>query len=138
MPVAALCAAAVVVAAVRRRWLVVTVVGTSMTPALAPGDVVLARRCDPAALAVGDVVVLAPPDGTGEPPGRRPRPGHPWLVKRIAAGPGDRLPYDRTAAVPPRAVAVLGDNGGHDSRTFGPLAHDRVLGIVVRRLGPGR
>jgi signal peptidase I len=129
---AALAGATVV--AVRRRWLVVTVVGTSMLPALRPGDVVLARRRDPARLAVGEVIVLDPPDGTGRPPVRRPQPGRTWLVKRVAAGPGERLPYDRTARVPPATVAVLGDNGGHDSRVFGPLPFDRVVGVVVRRL----
>lgn len=122
------------VAAIRRRWMVVAVVGTSMAPALQPGDVVLARRCDPAGLSVGDVVVLAPPDGTDRPPGRRPRGERTWLVKRVAAVPGAPLPFDPTGTVPPRTVAVLGDNGGHDSRTFGPLPFDRVLGVVVRQL----
>jgi signal peptidase I len=120
--------------AVRRRWMVVTVRGTSMLPALRPGDVVLVRRGAPARMAVGDVVVLDPPDGTARPTSRRPGPGRTWLVKRIAAGPGEPLPYPGEGRVPPGAVAVLGDNGGHDSRRFGPVPHERVLGVVVRRI----
>lgn len=137
-PTVAFLAAVAGVVVLRRRWMVVTVVGTSMLPALHPGDVVLARRCNPARLSVGDVIVLAPPDGAPGRPGRTPEPGQTWLVKRVVAVPGEPLPYDRSAVVPARAVVVLGDNGGHDSRTFGPLPYDRVIGVIVRRVRPGR
>jgi type IV secretory pathway protease TraF len=58
------------------------------------------------------------------------------MVKRVAAVPGDRVPIDvvATGTVPPGALVVFGDNGGYDSRVFGPLPFDRLLGVVVRRL----
>lgn len=112
----ALAGAAVVL--VRRTWLVVTVRGGSMLPALREGDVLLASRVRRAR--VRDVVVLADPYGEG------------LLVKRVAALAGD--PWPGAGRVPPRTVVVLGDNGGLDSRMFGPVPLDRLRGVVVRRV----
>lgn len=122
-------AAAALVAAValclRRRLLVATVVGTSMLPAYRPGERVLVRRRAPG-LRVGDVVVVVSPDEAGDPDPR-------LLVKRVAALAGD--PLADGAVVPRGTVVVLGDNGGYDSREFGPLPHAQVVGVVLRRLG---
>ncbi len=79
--------------------------GYSMWPALAPGDmVVYVRHLPPAE---GSVVVAE-------------LPGHGLIIKRVAgAAPG--------------AVLLLGDNRDHsyDSRQFGPLRQEYIVGRVV-------
>ena len=122
-------AGALAVAVLRRRWTVVTVVGGSMLPALQDGDVLLARRLRPDRARVGDVLVIAAPTPDG---------GQDRMVKRVAAVPGDPLQdgVPGTGPVPAGSLVVLGDNGGYDSRMFGPLPYERVLGAVVRPL-PG-
>lgn len=127
-----------------RRLVVVTVTGDSMMPALAPGDRVLVRRARPRSLRRGQVVVAERPDANGAwadlPRGRVG--GRGLLVKRVAALPGDPWPLSRSKAdaarslVPPHRFAVVGDNDAWsvDSRTFGCIPTDRLLGIVVRKL----
>jgi signal peptidase I len=116
----------------RRRLFTVTVRGLSMRPALQPGDRVLARRVPLAAVRAGQIVVVAAPDGDA---------GVPWLIKRVAAVPGDPVPpwLDRARAsrVPPNCFLILGDNAAvsRDSRHLGFLAAGDLLGVVVRRLG---
>ncbi|WP_338420023.1 signal peptidase I [Raineyella fluvialis] len=107
----------------RRRWSpLVRVEGRSMLPTLRPGRV-LVTRPPVGRLRVGDVVVIAAPDG-----GR--------LVKRLAAGPGDvvrmgagRLSvngpppsgaYIETWRVPSGQWFVVGDNVAEsdDSRVW--------------------
>jgi len=133
---------------VRRRLAVVKVAGPSMTPALSSGDRVLIRKAGPNQLRPGLVVVVErpEPDGSwtgtapGWPPGRRD-----WLIKRVAALPGDPRPDDvpappgpdqGDALVPPGMFAVLGDNAAnsYDSRIIGCVPADRLLGIMVRPL----
>jgi signal peptidase I len=116
----------------RRRLLLVTVEGTSMTPTYSPGDRLLVRRVAFAALRRGDAVVLRPPGAV--PPGD-PR----YLVKRAAALPGDPVPAGVPAdgpVVPAGRLAVLGDNapGSADSRAMGLLPAGSVVGVVVRRM----
>ncbi|EMD29777.1 S26 family signal peptidase [Amycolatopsis azurea] len=119
---------------VRRRWAVIAVTGSSMTPTFHEGDRVLARQ-RPKAFAVGDVVVLETP-GSGSPPVRR-------TVKRVVAVGGDTVPEEAAglvaagAVVPPRHLVVLGDNRtlSADSRHQGYFPVDRVFGLVLRRLG---
>jgi signal peptidase I len=116
--------------ALRRRWIVVTVLGASMLPALHHGDVVLGRRRAASRIRRADVVVLRAPG----------RPND-LLVKRVAAVPGDPTPdgVPATAAVVPAGhVVVIGDNGGLDSRAFGPVPHGLLLAVVVRRLRVAR
>jgi signal peptidase I len=125
--------------AVWLRYVAVTVRGSSMAPTLSDGDLVLVRRAALAAVRRGDVVVVASPHG-GEPPGRRPplmRERH-WIVKRATALPGEPIPgADSGDRVPPGSLYLLGDNpaASCDSRGFGCVAADRVLGIMVRPLG---
>lgn len=146
--VAALSGAALVALA-RRRWLVVTVRGPSMWPAYAPGDRVLVRRADPGGLRQGQVVVFQPPgqDNTWD---RTPLPtsgaaGRHWYIKRIVATSADPLPPEAAAAagappgtpVPAGRLVVFGDGGPErsvDSRHWGYLPADRVLGVVIRKL----
>ena len=97
----------------------------SMLPTLRAGDRLIVdrrayRRGTPR---TGEIVVLADPDA----PER-------WLVKRIAAvGPATD-----PEVVPAGAVFVLSDapGTGRDSRRFGPVPVDRLLGRAVRRYYP--
>jgi signal peptidase I len=61
-----------------------------------------------------------------------------WLVKRIAAGPGDPVPTSvraivKVAVVPDGVVVLLGDNlrVSYDSRQAGFFPRERVLGRVA-------
>ncbi|WP_322621253.1 S26 family signal peptidase [Streptomyces acidicola] len=85
----------------------------------------------------GDVLVLRQ--------GWRPPQGSPSLViKRTAAAPHDPVPADLASAldsrpggtVPRDHFVVLGDNPARsiDSRHFGYVSEDRVLGVAVRPL----
>ncbi|KAA9376051.1 S26 family signal peptidase [Microbispora cellulosiformans] len=142
------------VAAARRRLVVIRVAGTSMVPTYQPGDRVLIRRGGRAALRRGQVVVFRrlPPDNTDLPdntglPNSTGRPAvlreTSWLIKRIAAVPGDAVP-DQVAAgvhaapgesVPAGRLVVLGDGPvSNDSRHWGYLPMDEVLGVVIRSL----
>jgi signal peptidase I len=64
-------------------------------------------------------------------------PGHglEWLVKRLAAGPGEPAPDD-DRVVPADRMVLLGDNPAHstDSRQVGYFAASDLLGVVVRRM----
>jgi nickel-type superoxide dismutase maturation protease len=84
-----------------------------MRPALEPGDRLVVVALRPRA---GDVVAVVDP-----------RDGERVMVKRVAAvDPGDGT------------VTVLGDNppASTDSRTFGPVRSDHVLGRAVYRYWP--
>jgi len=90
----------------------VTVEGMSMEPTLAPGDrLLVVRSTHPRP---GDLVVVRPPGDA-----RR------VLVKRVSAVLGDE-------------VVVRGDNpeASTDSRDFGPVPRQAVVGRVVRRYAP--
>ncbi|MEV6370138.1 S26 family signal peptidase [Micromonospora musae] len=123
----------------RWSWVVVDVQGHSMLPTFQDGSRVITRRRSGEAVSVGDIVVFESPGLThngsrvSDPEGILPR----WLIKRVVAVPGDAVPAGvRTAVgvdmVPPGALVVLGDSNGFDSRSFGLLKFDRVLGVVVR------
>lgn len=128
-----------------RTLVAVDVVGHSMEPAFRHGDRVLVRRTSAKRLRVGDVAVLGRPDTDefqdlvllmGSVP--------PWVVKRVAALPGDPVPAAVPAGadgtVPPGHLVVLGDNTDHstDSRVWGPVPDGRVLGVVLRRMASPR
>ena len=126
------CALIVLVAAwVRRRFVVVTIVGRSMEPTFVQGDRVLARRVSLDHVASGDVVVLT--STTGD-----------WIIKRAVAVPGDPIPRNRVpmlasvaeAVVPPKRLVLLGDGAQSiDSRHLGYFDAGQLVGVVVRRLG---
>jgi signal peptidase I len=136
---------------VRRRLAVVEVDGPSMQPTLTTGDRVLVRRARMSDLRSGLVVVVEKPqpDGgwTGPPPNWPPRQQE-WLIKRVAALPGDRRPaavpppdtQSDNAVVPRDMFVVLGDNAArsYDSRAIGCIPAERLLGIMIRPLNERR
>ncbi|MEV6299144.1 signal peptidase I [Actinoplanes sp. NPDC051861] len=135
-------AVSIAVVVTRLRYTQVEVVGGSMAPTLRPGDLVLVRRVAGRRVRTGDLVVIERPDDAGgwsTPPGRRAR-GRRWLVKRVVATPGERVPDGLMSAVPdgpvpPGSLLVLGDvTHSLDSRQLGYLPLDRVLGVVRRKM----
>jgi signal peptidase I len=142
--VTAVAAAAGAVLLLRRRFAVVTVVGPSMWPAFTAGDRVLVHRARLAKLRRGQVIVVEHPSlaGRRQPGTSRRVSGEAWMIKRVAALPGDpalsdHLPADvvkASARVPVGKLVVLGDNAAvsHDSRQLGYFASDQLLGIVLR------
>ncbi|MER7207864.1 S26 family signal peptidase [Streptosporangium sp. NPDC000239] len=128
----------------------VTIEGSSMLPTYREGDrVIVRRRARPR---TGLVVVVELPEadegwllpspspyaGEAEISGRR------WMIKRVAAVPGDHVPpallhrlgREGAAWVPPGMVLLLGDNeeASFDSRYFGYFPQERVLGVVLTDL----
>lgn len=121
----------------------------SMLPTLRPGDRLLVdpRAYRDRAPAVGDLVVLVDPADASR-----------WLVKRVAGvGPGRfwitrtgltlqghaddvRPPPDSVDGLelPERSVYVSGDasDRARDSRMFGPVPWERLVGRVYRRYAP--
>ncbi|WP_078603299.1 MULTISPECIES: S26 family signal peptidase [unclassified Streptomyces] len=133
-----------------RRLVAVTVRGTSMEPTYRDGDRVLVRR--DSRFTPGQVVVVerpVPGRGWHRPPLARDSAAHAvtgrdWLIKRVAAAPGDPVPHERIPAlahvpetrVPPGRLVLLGDNPAvsFDSRRVGYFPAERVLGAVLRPL----
>jgi signal peptidase I len=129
-----------------------TVRSSSMAPTLHTGDQILAERLTPrfGHLERGDLVVFRAPATRA------------LLVKRVVALAGDRVGladgrlvvnghrrpeayvdlasvdgvYFGPEVVPARSVFVMGDDRADsvDSRDFGPVALDQVLGRVLWRL----
>ncbi|MFE7571791.1 S26 family signal peptidase [Streptomyces sp. NPDC057539] len=138
-------------ALLRRRFVAVVVRGVSMEPAYRDGDRVLVRR--EAALVPGRVVVVERPDSSSgwtalplsADAGPRDVSGREWMIKRVAAVPGNPVPRDTVPAphnapgvrVPPEHLVLLGDNRDHsfDSRQAGYFPAERVLGVALRLSG---
>lgn len=115
------------IAVLRRRFVVVPVTGTSMAPGISPGARVVVWRGSRAR--VGMVALI------------RGTPDQPFIVKRVAALPGDPVPAAvRTAVrgaqvVPPGKMVVLADNpAGSDSRHWGFSGTAEVRGRVIYTL----
>jgi signal peptidase I len=147
--------AALSAAMARRHFVVVQVNGRSMLPTLRSGDRVLVRRVPAARLTAGAIVVIRAHhrggNGGGPPPAYRG-----WVIKRVAALPGDLVPGPVRAAtagisvVPGGMLVLMADNpNGTDSRRWGLVPADGLLGVVIARLpaadghaygetGPGR
>jgi signal peptidase I len=118
------------IALLRRRALIITVQGNSMSPTYFSGDRLLVRRGRECR--VGDVVVFQTPEPIkGSPP---------MLVKRVAAVAGDPVPdlvrpRIGDALVPSGRFVVLGDNAHSlDSRRLGYIHTDALRGVVVRHV----
>jgi signal peptidase I len=139
---------AVTALVLRRRLAIVMVTGSSMQPAFSPGDRVLVRRATLPRIRTGQVVVMEEPVTPGVWPaalGDRLLGGRAWMIKRVAAVPGEAVPVSIGVAavlaeqtVPTGQLLVLGDNAAQsaDSRVLGYIPADRLLGVVLSRL-PG-
>ncbi|GAA1960111.1 signal peptidase I [Catenulispora subtropica] len=123
--------AAVVLVRTRRGFVTITVEGMSMSPALLDGDRVLVSRRARTAARNGDVVVVERPGDDG------------WFIKRVVATGGETIPdavrarrgLPDGAVVASGEVMVLGDHpASEDSKQWGALPVDRVVGVVVRKL----
>lgn len=129
------------------RLVTVTIRGVSMHPTFHDGDRVLVDRTSRPH--VGQVVVVEQPMPNGQwssPPLPAAGPARladrRWMIKRVAAIPGDPvppLPALRAVAgerVPPGRLVLLGDNPSVslDSRQLGYFPTERMLGTVRRRL----
>jgi signal peptidase I len=123
------------VVAARKLLILTTVDGPSMEPTLRSGQRVLIRRTRRPRR--GRVVLMRLPV----------RPGHPpdplLLLKRVVAVTGDHVPQGWAspdvhgiggARVPRGHYVVLGDNSpvSTDSRYFGLVPDDRLVGVMVR------
>lgn len=127
----------------RRRLIVVTVVGTSMEPGYRHGERLLTRRVRPDEIARGQVVVLTASAMPGLTSSLEAAASC-FLIKRVAAVGGDEVPACVAAArrelvgavVPAGHLVVLGDNlaDSHDSRHEGILRADHVRAVAVRSL----
>jgi signal peptidase I len=132
--------AAVCSTLLRRRFMTVAIVGSSMVPTYRNGDRVLVRRHT--AVRTGEVVVLESAE-----PGSAER-HRTWIIKRVIATPGEPTPRDRIPVlacaaedhVPSDKLVLLGDNPASsiDSRQLGYYARENVAGTVLRVLQRSR
>jgi signal peptidase I len=130
----------------RRQFLVVTVSGHSMQPTLAPGDRLLVCRTRLKRVHAGQIAVVDQAGLTGEPgtAASRQRRSCDFMIKRVGAVPGDRIPptclHGSVPTIPPRVpdgmFYVLGDNPrrSFDSRLGGPVGEQFLVGVAVRRI----
>ncbi|GAA4956884.1 S26 family signal peptidase [Nonomuraea thailandensis] len=117
----------------RATYLVIRVRGNSMAPALTHGDRLLSRRTRLEALRTGQIaVVLSPRPG-----------GSRFLIKRVAALPGDPVPAEVREAVagdvvPAGRFVLIGDNteASFDSREHGFFHADDLHAVTIRKLEP--
>ncbi len=123
---------------VRRRYLMVTVVGGSMRPTLRPDDRVLVVRSS--AARHGIVVFRAPAHAVDA-------AVRPLRVKRLVAVEGEPVPepirlargLPPGAAVPPDHIAVLGDHPvSEDSKHWGPIPASSIVGHLRNTGNPRR
>ncbi|MEU8826280.1 S26 family signal peptidase [Streptomyces sp. NPDC048636] len=124
-------------AALRRKLMLIRVTGNSMAPTFTDSSRLLVRTSK--RVRSNDVIIFRNPLGEADPELR-------WLVKRVAALPGEPVPAEVLervgarpgAAVPAGRIVVRGDaERTLDSRHFGYVPSGTVLGVVVTRLGTG-
>ncbi len=110
-----------------------------MAPAIEPGDWLLVDPTTTRWPRRGSVVVFREPDDTGG-----------LAIKRIAAGPGDRVAFAEgyleladdeawlTSDATTEDAAALGFGAPIDSRVYGPVPLDRLVGRAWFRYAPLR
>lgn len=103
----------------------VSIKGRSMSPTLLPGDHVLVRPVR--RLRRRDLVVVRDPDLEGN-----------WVIKRVAALPGETVTVGGRTLDAGAGIVLLGDNMDHstDSRHYGPVPLDAVHGRAWYRYAP--
>ena len=103
----------------------VSVKGLSMAPTLLPGDHLLVRPVR--RLRRGDMVVVRDPDAAQR-----------WVVKRVAALPGESVTVAGRVLTAGDGLIVLGDNPevSTDSRAYGPVPAADVHGRAWYRYAP--
>ena len=103
----------------------VSVKGQSMAPTLLPGDHLLVRPVR--RLRRGDMVVVRDPDAEDR-----------WVVKRVAALPGETVTIGDQTLHAGDGLVVLGDNAAQstDSRVYGAVPTGDVHGRVWYRYAP--
>ncbi|MEY9908091.1 signal peptidase I [Catenulispora sp. MAP12-49] len=137
--------------AARQALLLITVSGGSMSPTYVDGEKLVVRRGRGRQPQVGEVVVFRHPQlaraaaaqTTAAQTPAPPRPDVDWMVKRVVAVQGDRVPEeirpavgatDAETVVPQGFLLVRGDNPvSLDSRHFGYLPTTEVLGVSLRK-----
>jgi signal peptidase I len=105
----------------------VVVAGDSMSPALAAGDWLLVDPTTRRWPRRGAIVVVREPDSEL------------LVVKRVGGRPGDNVEApDRMRTLGPDEAWILGDapNVSIDSRRYGPVGLDRLVGRAWLRYGP--
>lgn len=114
----------------RRRWVVVQVVGNSMYPTLSSGQRIIVRRRRYSRCEVGDVIVFRTPEHLRSPP--------PWRVKRVVAVGGNQVPRFMEGAayanssVPQGFVVVRGDaDQTEDSRHLGLIPLETIVAVIA-------
>jgi type IV secretory pathway protease TraF len=117
-----------------------------MSPALAPGDNLLVRRCSCREVSRGDIVVIALPNAVLQEQASglaltAPEAAKPLMIKRVVALPGDRVPSIARRAtwpdlvVPNGNLVALGDHTlSLDSRQLGFIPEEAIVGVVRRPL----
>lgn len=120
---------------VRRRFILITVVGSSMEPTLRSGQRVLARRAADRGIQRRDIIVFRTP-------AHRAKDSPALRVKRVAATPGDPFPIwladvqsseALSLRVPDGALVVAGDNQlSEDSRQLGLVPTKDVIAVIKR------
>ncbi|WP_246090143.1 S26 family signal peptidase [Nonomuraea deserti] len=130
-PLAGACLLIALLVRLRRTYSIIRVDGDSMAPALLDGDRILARRVPPSRLRRDQIAVVA--DRSSRDAG--------FVIKRIAALPGDRVPEiakDVIAdeRVPEGRLVLLGDNAStsFDSRALGFFPISDVHAVTVRKV----
>ena len=106
------------------------VCGHSMSPALSPGDVVLVRPLSGAEPMPGRgrLVVARPAELEVQ-----------TFIKRVVGCPGETVhSSDKAWKLGEEECFLMGDNAGLsiDSRIFGPMGRQELLGLVIARLWP--
>ena len=133
---------------------IITIKGTSMHPALAPGDRVLVLRHWPGHwLKRRQILIGFPPSAFVNKATDALEQS--FIIKRVIGLPGDTLVTfisdlpeferplqlgqhsddgQRVWHIPPQHVFVKGDSVGTDSLTWGPIPFNNVAGIVLLKL----
>jgi len=129
--------------ALRHRYLVVRVRGTSMYKTYPDGSRIVVDRKSRPAPRVGEIVALRlPTDFRAGDPFPPPESSHQLFIKRVVGVAGDQWPRDvpqsqgHRSTVPAGHILALGDSTDSlDSRRWGAVPLDRIEGFVTRVMG---